>query len=70
MNPETIIDTTVFAELKAVAGDAFLSELVNTYCQETPQLIAALLVALARGMPMRSGARRTRSSRAAPPLAP
>ncbi|MFH1086263.1 MAG: Hpt domain-containing protein [Chloroflexota bacterium] len=49
MNPEAIIEMAVFSELRAATGDEFLGELIDTYCQETPQLIGELQTALARG---------------------
>ena len=45
---EVIIDATIFAELQASLGDDFLAELIDTYCEETPQLIQRLQQALAR----------------------
>ncbi len=49
MNAEPILDMATIAELRAATGDEFLGELIDTYCQETPQLIAALQQALAQG---------------------
>ncbi|MBN1402237.1 MAG: Hpt domain-containing protein, partial [Anaerolineae bacterium] len=49
MKSEAIIDMNPFNELRAATGDEFLAELIDTYCQETPQLLAELSAALARG---------------------
>jgi HPt (histidine-containing phosphotransfer) domain-containing protein len=48
VNPENIIDMTTFSELREATGDEFLAELIDTYCEETPQLLAELQAALAR----------------------
>jgi histidine phosphotransfer protein HptB len=44
-----VIDTATFEELRETTGDDFLAELIDTYCQETPLLIAQLRQALAEG---------------------
>jgi HPt (histidine-containing phosphotransfer) domain-containing protein len=49
VNSEPIIDMNPFNELREATGDEFLAELIDTYCEETPQLIAQLSAALARG---------------------
>jgi len=49
MSTESIIDLATIAELRATGGDAFLGELIDTYCIETPQLIDNLQTALAEG---------------------
>jgi histidine phosphotransfer protein HptB len=46
---QSIIDTTTFEELKAAMGADFIGELIDTYCEETPALIAQLEGALAEG---------------------
>jgi HPt (histidine-containing phosphotransfer) domain-containing protein len=46
---EAIIDSNTFAELKNSLGDDFIAELIEAYCQETPQLIERLQQALALG---------------------
>jgi HPt (histidine-containing phosphotransfer) domain-containing protein len=40
------IDEATFEKLKNDAGADFVSELIATYCDETPQLIAKLRYAL------------------------
>jgi HPt (histidine-containing phosphotransfer) domain-containing protein len=47
-NPE-IIDLATVNQLKEMMGAEFIGELIDAYCQETPQLIAALQQALAQG---------------------
>ncbi len=47
--PEPIIDRTVFAELQATAGDEFVTELVDTFLEEAPQMLAELRSAQAAG---------------------
>ena len=49
MKADAIIDMAILAELRSATGDEFLGELIDTYCQETPQLIAALQTALTQG---------------------
>jgi HPt (histidine-containing phosphotransfer) domain-containing protein len=44
-----IIDPAPLNELKEIMGAEFIGELIDTYCQETPQLIDALKHALAQG---------------------
>lgn len=46
--PASTIDRAVFGELVSNVGADFIAELVDTYCQETPQLLAELQQALAR----------------------
>jgi HPt (histidine-containing phosphotransfer) domain-containing protein len=48
MNLPTI-NEAIIAELRATLGDDFLPELVNTYLQETPRLLADLQQALQDG---------------------
>lgn len=43
------IDRTVFSELQATAGADFVAELVDTFCEEAPPMIAELRAALAAG---------------------
>ena len=46
---ESTIDATTFAELQAAAGDDFVRELVDTFLEEAPPMLAALRAALATG---------------------
>lgn len=46
--PDTI-DRTVFAELQATAGADFVVELVDTFLEEAPPMLAELRAALASG---------------------
>jgi HPt (histidine-containing phosphotransfer) domain-containing protein len=46
--PEQIIDIPTFEDLKTAMGEDFIGELIDTYLDETPQLIAELQQALAR----------------------
>ena len=48
MNP-TPIDRAVFDELKDTAGADFVAELVGTFLDEAPQMLAELRAALAAG---------------------
>jgi HPt (histidine-containing phosphotransfer) domain-containing protein len=43
------IDRATFAELQAAAGEDFVHELVDTFLEEAPSLLAALREALADG---------------------
>ena len=45
----TPIDRSVFAELQATAGADFVVELVDTFFEEAPQMLAELRAALAAG---------------------
>jgi HPt (histidine-containing phosphotransfer) domain-containing protein len=45
----SIIDRTTFAELQATAGADFVVELVDTFLEEAPQILAELKSALAAG---------------------
>lgn len=47
------IDIAAFAELQASAGADFVVELIDTFAEEGPQLIAELRAALAAGAPER-----------------
>ena len=47
MNDAPIIDATVFADLQAAAGHEFVAELVGTFAEEAPQLLAELRSAFA-----------------------
>ena len=40
--PDTTIDVATFDELKASAGDDFVTELVGTFLEEAPQMLAEL----------------------------
>ena len=44
-----LIDRTVFAELQRNAGADFVVELIGTFCEEAPQMLAELRAALAAG---------------------
>lgn len=46
---DTLIDKTTFGELQANAGEDFVAELVGTFAEEAPQLLAELRNALAVG---------------------
>ena len=45
----TRIDTGTFAELQANAGADFVAELVATFAEEAPQIVAEMSAALAAG---------------------
>jgi len=45
----SIIDHATFQQLEETTDAEFVSELVDTYCEETPRLIADLQQALRRG---------------------
>ncbi len=47
--PDPIIDPATFAELQDSAGADFTSELVDTFLDEAPAMLAALRSALAQG---------------------
>ena len=49
MNTEPIINPDTFGELRSMVGDEFLSELIDTFCTETPPIIGDLQRALAEG---------------------
>jgi HPt (histidine-containing phosphotransfer) domain-containing protein len=46
---DAVLDTNLFTELKDSMGADFIAELIDTYCEETPQLIQRLQEALAQG---------------------
>jgi HPt (histidine-containing phosphotransfer) domain-containing protein len=46
---DTVIDAATFAELQDAAGSEFVSELVGTFLEEAPQMLADLRSALAAG---------------------
>ena len=48
MNPPSIIDLPTFEALKEAMGADFITELVQTYFEETPQLLSKLEQALAK----------------------
>ena len=48
MSMEQLVDQATFGQLQEMMGAEFLAELIDTYCQETPQLIETLEQALAR----------------------
>ncbi len=45
--PQPTIDPATFAELQATAGDEFVAELVGTFLDEAPQMLADLRAAQA-----------------------
>ena len=45
----TVIDTAAFAELQASAGDDFAKELIDTFFEEAPSMLAELRSTLAAG---------------------
>ncbi|MEO7855353.1 MAG: Hpt domain-containing protein [Rubrivivax sp.] len=47
--PSPTIDPTTFAELQDTAGAEFVAELVGTFLEEAPQMLAELRAALAAG---------------------
>ena len=47
--PETPIDLATFAELQETAGAEFVTELVSTFFEEAPQMLAELRAAHAAG---------------------
>lgn len=49
MDTPIIIDETVYQELEANVGSDFMAELVDTYLEETPQLLIDLQQALQAG---------------------
>jgi HPt (histidine-containing phosphotransfer) domain-containing protein len=48
MNPQSIIDTPTFEALKDAMGADYIKELVQVYCEETPQLLSNLQDALVK----------------------
>jgi HPt (histidine-containing phosphotransfer) domain-containing protein len=46
---DTIIDDATFSELQDTAGADFVGELVGTFCEEGPQMLAEMRAALATG---------------------
>ena len=47
--PDTSIDKATFEELQATAGEEFVIELVDTFLEEAPQMLAELRAALKAG---------------------
>jgi histidine phosphotransfer protein HptB len=45
----SVIELKTFYELKDAMGGGFIGELIDTYCDETPQLIPQLKQSLAKG---------------------
>jgi HPt (histidine-containing phosphotransfer) domain-containing protein len=43
------IDATTFGQLRETTDAEFVGELIDTYCEETPRLLADLQASLARG---------------------
>ena len=48
MHTQSVIDLPTFEALKEAMGADYISELVQAYCEETPQLLAKLQNALAK----------------------
>jgi HPt (histidine-containing phosphotransfer) domain-containing protein len=48
-NMSPVIDDAVFAELQATAGEDFVAELVGTFFEEAPAMLAELRAAFAAG---------------------
>jgi len=48
MNPQSVIDLPTFEALKEAMGADYINELVQAYCEETPQLLSKLQDALAK----------------------
>jgi histidine phosphotransfer protein HptB len=48
MNPQTVIDLPTFEALKEAMGADFITDLVQAYFEETPQLLSKLQQALAK----------------------
>jgi HPt (histidine-containing phosphotransfer) domain-containing protein len=48
VSAEPVIDDKTYAELRETMGADFIGELIDTYCDETPRLVAELQQALAR----------------------
>ncbi|NLF02946.1 MAG: Hpt domain-containing protein [Anaerolineales bacterium] len=46
---EEVIDSVTFDSLVEAMGADFIGDLIDTYCEETPQLIAVVQRALAEG---------------------
>jgi histidine phosphotransfer protein HptB len=46
---DTVIDAATFTELQDTAGPEFVAELVGTFFEEAPQMLAALRAAQAAG---------------------
>jgi HPt (histidine-containing phosphotransfer) domain-containing protein len=44
-----VIDPATFEQLTTTMGADFMGELIDTYCEETPRLVADLQQALAQG---------------------
>ena len=49
MSEGSLIDNKLIDELRDLMGEDFIGELVDTYCEETPQLLVQLRLALAAG---------------------
>ena len=49
MNDEPVVDKNTIQELSDLMGEEFIGELVDTFCEETPQLIIQLRNALSNG---------------------
>ncbi len=68
---DTVIDLAVFRELQETAGADFVTELVDTFLEEAPAMLAELRARERMPpMPSNSAAPRIRSSRTATPSAP
>jgi histidine phosphotransfer protein HptB len=46
---DTVIDAAIFAELQEAAGAEFVGELIGTFLEEAPQMLAELRTAQAAG---------------------
>ena len=46
---DTVIDAAIFAELQEAAGAEFVGELIGTFFEEAPQMLAELRAAQAAG---------------------
>ena len=45
----SVIDHAIFNELKQVSGDDFINELIDTFLEDAPKMIAEMKAALASG---------------------
>ena len=58
--PESVIDPATYGELQATAGADFVAELVDTFLEEAPGMLAELRSARADADPARFRVPRTR----------
>jgi histidine phosphotransfer protein HptB len=47
--PDDVIDRRVFAELQSTAGEEFVAELIGTFLEEAPRMLAELRDAAGQG---------------------